>query len=118
MVTVQGPSASIIPGSNHTFTWEVPPTDGPIVQVGFELNNPGKLYLDTLTWDGTPNVVFTRPKNSNLSGPGPHIWRDAWANGIDYWQVKGDSFRIVQNEGRGLICTGRVNGRIIVFGLK
>lgn len=105
-VAVQGPSATILPGSSYEFIWRVPPTDGPIAQIGFELKTPGKIYLDTLTWDGTPSVVFSRPKSSSIPFPGPHLWRKAWANGIDQWEIWGVSFRLVQNEGRGLITCG------------
>jgi hypothetical protein len=105
-VTVQGPNASLTPGSSHEFTWQVPATEGPIAQVGFDLGAPGKVYLDYLTWDGTPSVVFSRPKNSSIPLPGPHLWRKAWANGVDQWETWGASFRMVQNEGRGLVTCG------------
>jgi hypothetical protein len=95
-----------LPGSSHEFVWQVPSTEGPIAQIGFELNTPGKIYLDYLTWDGAPNLVFSRPKNSSISFPGPHLWRKAWANGVDQWEIWGVSFRLVQNEGRGLITCG------------
>jgi ADP-ribosylglycohydrolase len=106
LVSVQGPSETILSGSSQEFTWQVPSTDGPIAQIGFELGTPGKLYLDTLTWDGTPSVIFSRPKKSSIPWPGPQMWRKAWANGVDHWQVWGDCFRLVQNEGRGLITCG------------
>jgi len=105
-VTIQGPSATLVPGSSHEFVWQVPSTDGPIAQIGFELRMPGKLYLDYLTWDGIPSVVFSRPKNSSIPFPGPHLWRKAWTNGVDQWEVWGASFRLVQNERRGLIICG------------
>jgi ADP-ribosylglycohydrolase len=105
-VTVPGPSATILPGSSHEFAWQVPPTDGPIAQIGFELQNPGKIYIDYLTWYGTPSVVFSRPKNSSFPLPGPHLWRKAWANGVDQWEVWGACFRLAQNDGRGLITCG------------
>jgi ADP-ribosylglycohydrolase len=106
LLAVQGPSATLLPGFSHLFAWQVPSTDGPIAQIGFELQNPGKIYLDYLTWDGAPSVVFSRPKNSSLPLPGPHLWRKAWANSVDQWEVWGACFRLAQNEGRGLITCG------------
>ena len=105
-VSVQGPSVTFVPGSSQEIVWQVPPTDGPIAQIGFELNTPGKVYLDYLTWDGTPSVVFSRPRSSSIPFPGPHLWRKAWTNGVDQWEEWGASFRLVQNDGRGLIICG------------
>ena len=106
-VSVLGPNAVLEPGASYEFTWQVPATDGPIAQIGFELAASGKVYLDFLTWDGTPSVVFGRPKDSSMPPwPGPELWRKAWANGVDQWEVWGAPFRLVQNEGRGLITCG------------
>lgn len=105
-VTVLGPTATLAPGSSHEYIWQIPSTDGPIAQIGFELRTPGKVYLDYLTWDGIPNLVFSRPKISSIPVPGPQLWRKAWTNGVDQWDVWGASFRLVQNEHRGLITCG------------
>jgi hypothetical protein len=67
----------------------------------------GTLYLDFLGWSGAANTTFHRPQSSSLPWPGPQMWRDAWVNAVDQWEKwHGDSFRIIQNEGRGLITTG------------
>jgi ADP-ribosylglycohydrolase len=105
-VTILGPTAALAPGSSHEYVWQVPSTEGPIAQIGFELSTPGKLYLDYLTWDGTPSVEFGRPKNSTIPRPGPQLWRKAWANGVNQWETWDASFRLVQNEGRGLVTCG------------
>jgi len=105
-VSVHAPSIMLSPGASQELTWQVPPTDGPIAQIGFELSVPGKVYLDFLTWDGTPNVIFSQPKNSSIPFPGPTLWRKAWANGVDQWDEWGGAFRVVQNAGRGLITCG------------
>jgi hypothetical protein len=75
------------------------------VNVGIELSTEqtaqGDIYLDFLTWDGSPNITLTRPQ------AGSDIWQHAWVNAMDqfeYWWP--ESYRLIQNEGRGLISIG------------
>src|SRR6266498_3015378 len=59
------------------------------------------VYLDYLTWDGEPDVVLARPEH------GGTLWRRAWVDGVD--QFDGgwpEPFRIVQNQGTGLLIHG------------
>jgi hypothetical protein len=61
----------------------------------------GTLYLDYLTWEGTPQVTFRRPETAG------EMWRHAWVNGIDQYEHRWpEAFRLAQNEGRGLLITG------------
>ena len=112
---VRGPQVTLQPGADHTFVW---PIEGkgcePIAEVGVEIHSTarteGSLYLDYLTWAGAPNVVFTRPEPGTRQQrwtPGAQMWRRAWVKGVDghdlWWP---EAFRVVQNEGRGLLITG------------
>ena len=89
--------------------WVVPNTHGqPIAEIGLAFNGePGYAYLDYLTWDGEPDVVLTRPSGTNDSGKSPRVWRQAWVNAMDGWEVWWpEPYRLVQNSGRGLIMQG------------
>ncbi|MDE0633053.1 MAG: ADP-ribosylglycohydrolase family protein [Caldilineaceae bacterium] len=111
-----GPSQRLEPGANHTFNWTV---DGegnePIAEIGVAVQSDertqGTIYLDYLTWKGEPDVTFTRPDapldRRRLGMSIPQMWRRAWVNGVDsydFWWP--ESFRLVQNRGRGLLSTG------------
>ncbi|HEU0116413.1 MAG TPA: hypothetical protein VFQ80_17115, partial [Thermomicrobiales bacterium] len=112
--TVEGPSLTLAPGELQTLTWIVPGAFGaPIAEVGVEAapagNASGTLYLDFLTWSGTPDVVFTRQAD------GGDMWRRAWVDGVDQvdqWPGRWPQpYRIVQNEGTGLISQGTAEWR-------
>ena len=79
-------------------------TGKPIVEAGIEVLSQevveGSLYLDYLTWEGTPSVVFKRP---NFPGT---TWKKCWINGVDYLESGQDAYRLIQDEGRGLIIQG------------
>ena len=116
LVLLAGPSTTLQPGGRHNFSWTL---DGagnePIAEIGVEIHSDertqGTVYLDYLTWDGAPNVSFVKPhaptdRRARWT-PGPQMWRRAWVNGVDsydFWWP--EAFRIVQNEGRGLLITG------------
>jgi len=106
VVRVDGPVVSLAAGAEHAFVWRVPPMYGlPICAVGVALaaerRAEGSVYLDTLTWDGEPEVTLTRP------AAGGELWRQAWVNGVDQWDERWpEAFRIVQNEGTGLLIHG------------
>jgi hypothetical protein len=106
LTLVRGPEVSLAAGNRHEFEWTLPDSGGcPIAFVGVEARSDthtnGTLYLDALTWDGVPSTTFRRPEAAG------EMWRHAWVNGVDqyepYWP---ESFRLVQNEGRGLLSTG------------
>ncbi len=103
---IDGPSVVLNPGDCHDFIWQIPDTAGdPIAAIGLELRSPraaaGTVYLDTLTWSGSPNVTFAKPAHTG------NQWRSAWVNGVD---ILGDrwpeAFYIAQNNGRGLLIQG------------
>lgn len=101
-----GPEATLQPGSWHEFTWKIGDQGGqPIFRVGLELRadhgTDGTVWLDYLTWDGTPDVVLTRPTDGGV------YWRRAWVCGVSTFDPQGpEPFRVVQNEGRGLLIQG------------
>jgi hypothetical protein len=96
--------AALAPGAEHEFSWRIGDTGGaPIAEIGVELSGrgDGSIYLDYLTWDGEPDVVFTRPAH------GGTLWRRAWVDALDlfdpHWP---EPFRLVQNHGTGLLIQG------------
>ncbi len=104
--TLNGPEIVLTPGEYHNFSWRVPSTDGaPIAAVGLEIladqQTSGSLYLDYLTWDGTPDLVLGYPKT------GGTLWHRAWVNGMDQYPDRGPQpYRLIQNDGRGLLIQG------------
>jgi hypothetical protein len=103
-----GPEYTLPPGKSYEVEWNIPDLQGlPIAEIGLEAREAGSIYLDYLTWEGTPQTTFTRPAGTVLPWPGPKIWRKAWIDGVDQWEFRWrEPFRIIQNEGRGLISTG------------
>jgi ADP-ribosylglycohydrolase len=105
---IWGPSIKLEPGGEGTIEWRVPDQEGaPIVEVGLGISSlqqaDGTIYLDYLTWEGSPDFVLTRPVS------GGAMWRRAWVDGVDHflpWTWSADHFRLVQNQGRGLLIQG------------
>ncbi len=98
--------SSFKPASARHLAWTIPDLGGlPIQSVGIEIHGTGgasgSLYLDYLTWSGAPKLLLTRPKIENS------LWRRAWVDAVDNWDARRNaSFRIVQNEGMGMIAQG------------
>ncbi|MBI4927780.1 MAG: ADP-ribosylglycohydrolase family protein, partial [Anaerolineae bacterium] len=105
---VAGEAHAIAPGEYKEITWVIPDLPGmPIFAAGVIFERAGTCYLDYLTWDGTPTTTFQRPSGGMLPLPGARIWRMAWVNALDQWDIWfPDAFRLSQNEGRGLLITG------------
>lgn len=105
-----GPAETIQPGQSVELAWEVPELSGrPIYCVGLELgpSQGGTLYLDYLTWEGTPDTIFDRPYRSQQPVGRSSAWRMAWVNAVDQWEHwSNEPFRLIQNAGRGMITTG------------
>ena len=106
--SLPGPVQELAPGQAATLDWTVPEVGGhPISKVGLQLRSvdgrrtQGAVYLDALGWTGMPETTFTRP-----SGGGT-LWRQAWVNAVDLIDdVRGSTFGLIQNRGRGLISQG------------
>jgi ADP-ribosylglycohydrolase len=104
-VMLHGPQAALVPGQRHEFEWRIPDLAGdPIFEIGLELSSEqcasGTVILDYLTWDGEPEVAFTRPAHKG------NFWRQAWVNGVDHFESWGEPFRLIQDSGTGLLLTG------------
>ncbi|MDP6375304.1 MAG: ADP-ribosylglycohydrolase family protein [Pseudomonadales bacterium] len=78
----------------------VPPEAHPVFEVGLELEDSGLVYLDSLGWSGEPDAVFEQPDHRGT------MWRRAWVNGVDDFWSRGEAFRLMHNEGRGLLIQG------------
>lgn len=106
LLSIKGPLVELKPGNYREIIWQVCETGGlPIAEVGLEIKsnnaNDGEIYLDYLTFDGSPNIVLTRPSINSSA------WHKAWINGVDKFIVDSpQSFRIVQNYGVGLLMYG------------
>ncbi len=87
----------------QTLSWQIPDVGGqPIFEVGLQLTSEKRadatVYMDSLTWDGTPNFTLTRPQGK--------MARQQWVNGVDQYEESGTSFRIIQNTATGLLIHG------------
>ncbi len=108
-----GPQTELSPGVYYEFDWQLEDTGGePIAQMGLQISSEqgakGTVYLDYVTWDGTPDVVLTRPAHGAVMRQrGGTMWRRAWVNAVDschFWWP--ESFRLAQNSGTGLLIQG------------
>lgn len=105
LVQVPGPVTPLQPGEFTDLAWTAPATGGqPIASVGITISETtaaGSLYLDQLSWDGTPTASFGRPAD------GGTMWRRAWVDGLDQYSDRWpEPYRLIQNSGRGLLIQG------------
>lgn len=110
LVLVEGPAVSLAAVGYLEVSWRVPDTAGqPIAGIGIAYHGAAEavVFLDYLGWAGTPELTLTDPaKDPAAPGQGT-MWRRAWVDGIDQWQKTWpEPFRLVQNEGRGLLMQG------------
>jgi ADP-ribosylglycohydrolase len=121
LAALRSDAVALAAGAAHEFVWTVPDTVGyPIAFVGVEISGAhgasGTVYLDYLTWDGTPRIVLQRPYERKSGrahrGQEPTMWKRAWVDGFDsrerlsefdYWP---EPYRLIQNRGRGLLMHG------------
>lgn len=92
--------------------WVVPDLRGrPVVSAGVQLEadqaQSGTVYLDWLTWEGTPQVWLGDPDD------GGSMWRRAWVNACTAAErdqhpdpTQRHAYFLVQNEGTGLYIQG------------
>ena len=103
---VYGPGVSLKPGAAFTMTWPIEHAGHqPIAEIGIEIGGEngtsGSLYLDYLTWNATPDTVFTRPSGGGTA------WLRAWVQGTHTWRSTPEQpFIVAHNEGRGLVSQG------------
>lgn len=121
LVVLNSPWCDLAAGAAQEIAWEVPNTQGyPIAFAGVELQGAlgqsGTVYLDWLTWDGTPRITLDRPYTRDFNritrGTVPTMWKQAWIDGfdnhdrlapMDFWP---EPYRLIQNRGRGLLIQG------------
>jgi ADP-ribosylglycohydrolase len=107
---IDGPLIDLQAGELTKDAWDVPATGGqPIAEIGLAYTgeNPAKVYLDCLNWDGAPNITLIRPGGGEHPWEPPLVWRRAWVNGLDLWEPWWpESYRLIQNSGRGLLTQG------------
>lgn len=105
LTIVRGPVQSLAPGADTDLEWRIPDTQGyPIAEIGIEARSEratrGTVYLDYLTWRGTPEVRFTRTASGTM-------WSRAWINAVDQFHPRyPEPFRLMQNAGTGLLIGG------------
>jgi ADP-ribosylglycohydrolase len=109
LARIDGPRAELAPGDDFVAEWPVPDTGcAPIAKVGVALGPTqaqsgaadGVVFLDYLTWDGAPHVVFTRPPGTGQA------WRHAWVDAVSKFGTYAEPMRIIQNDGIGLLIQG------------
>ena len=109
LMFVESPAISLAAGVYEEFSWRVPDAAGrPIAGIGLAYHGEGDavIYMDYITWSGTPELTLTVPAGDSDDGPDT-MWRRAWVDGIDLWQKTWpEPFRLVQNEARGLLMQG------------
>ena len=117
---IGGEPVQLAPGAEVTLAWRVPETGNqPIACIGIEIRGEhgasGKVYLDWLTWDGAPNMRLNRPVISEAGREKrkrPKFWKKAWIYALDSserfdsWDYWTQAYRLIQNEGRGLLIQG------------
>ena len=116
-----GDSRQLSAGQSAELEWQVPDLEGyPIASVGIQIRGDGgasgRVYLDWLTWDGTPNVRLKRPYKRDFSRWDRKLtgmmWKRAWVNGCDmrgrmgHLDYSPEPWRLIQNVGRGLMMHG------------
>lgn len=117
---IGGEPVQLAPGAEVTLSWRVPATGcQPISCIGIEIRGEngasGTVYLDWLRWDGAPSVELNRPRISEAGREKrkrPQFWKKAWIYALDSserfdaWDYWTQAYRVIQNEGRGLLIQG------------
>jgi ADP-ribosylglycohydrolase len=105
LTRIYGPALTLRPGETGRLEWKIPATDSfPIAELGVEVDTPsgqpGAVYLDSLDWKGAPDATFTRPAGAGLA------WKISWVSSVDHFDLWGEPFRPIQDQGCGLLIHG------------
>ncbi len=105
---LSGPATDLAAWQHRELSWKIPSLPGPIARVGLQWEGrAGTMYLDYLDWEGTPDIVISRPEGGHAADSGQAIWRRAWVEGVDQWDWRApEAFSLAQNSGRGLLIQG------------
>jgi len=104
LVMHPSPEFTMAPGGEKEIAWTVPETGGyPIATVGLEVTSEhrsdGRVWLDSMTWDGAPSTT--------LEPVGGTLWARAWGRALDRFESVRDGFRhLAQDRGTGLLIHG------------
>ncbi len=96
-------SDPVVVNEQSQVSFDIPAAAHPVYEIGVE--TAGDLHLDSLSWQGEPDFVSAR------SNPRKHpqsMLRRSWVNGVDEFVAMPwvEGYRLVQNEGRGLLIQG------------
>lgn len=112
-------SATVVrAGEHYELTWRVPDTNGqPIFEIGLELHATppqggtvlNAVLLESLDWAGAPSVTLRRNSPERVA----RLTSRAWVDAAQQWEANfwPESYRVVQNSGRGLIAQGNETWR-------
>jgi ADP-ribosylglycohydrolase len=109
MEILLGPAIELPAGHQDELAWTIHDLGGtPIANVGIEVTAHqevfGKIYLDSLDWDGVPEASFRRPEGSG------QMWLRAWVNAVDDVGTRWpEAFHLSQSRGVGLFVMGGSN---------
>lgn len=115
LAPLEAGSVTLAPGETGEVRFTLPDNEGrPYSRIGFEGEGQkgNQLCLDALDWAAKPNLTLTRPPMPDGTKPRDPArakdgWRRQWINGVDDWQPwYPEPFRLIQNEGRGLLMYG------------
>jgi ADP-ribosylglycohydrolase len=107
--TLTGQPEPVAPGGAAVLSWTMPDLGGaPIFEVGIVIEPPpgveGSVYLDWMTWGGSPDALLARPENAGEN------WRRAWVDGVDRVESRRDfPYRVSQDYGTGIMSQGTVD---------
>ena len=96
-----GDTVSLTEGDASELSFVVPTEANPVFEVGVKIEGRGSVYLDWLTWEGTPDVTLIPTDYTKGM-----MWKNAWINAVDSLMSWGEPFRMVHNEGVGLVIQG------------
>ena len=120
LAIIGGDPVPVAPGTEVNLSWQIPETGNqPIARIGIEMTGvngaSGTIFLDWLTWDGAPKMQLNRPFISEAGREKrkrPRFWKKAWIYALDSserfdaWDYWAQAYRVIQNEGRGLLIQG------------
>jgi ADP-ribosylglycohydrolase len=104
--TVAGPAEFVAAGGEAMLSWMMPELNGaPIFEAGIAVEPSrgaaGSVYLDWMTWGGSPEALLARPRNAGA------MWRRAWVDGVDRVESRRDfPYRVSQDYGTGVMSQG------------
>ena len=120
LAIIGGDPVPVAPGTEVNLSWQIPETGNqPIARIGIEMTSvngeSGTIFLDWLSWDGAPKMQLNRPFISEAGREKrkrPRFWKKAWIYALDSserfdaWDYWAQPYRVIQNEGRGLLIQG------------